>query len=234
MLKFHSMNNVVIVGASRGIGLELTRIFSRLADFNVIALSRNIENLKIEFSSRKNVSVHCFNLEGNVHQQLSAIPFPKDGINYLVNNAGNLLKSRFEDISPQDFEKVFQINAIGVMQTVQSLLPKFDKNFCHIVNISSMGAFQGSVKFPGLIAYGASKAAICNFTELFAVEYAHSSIKMNCLCLGAVETEMFNEAFPGFSAPITANEMASFIVDFTINNGKFMNGKILPVSLSTP
>jgi NAD(P)-dependent dehydrogenase (short-subunit alcohol dehydrogenase family) len=104
----------------------------------------------------------------------------------------------------------------------------------HIVNISSMGGFQGTVKFPGLAAYSSSKAALVNFTELFAEEYKETSIKMNCLCLGAVQTEMLEQAFPGYVAPTSPSDMASYIVDFSFNGSKYFNGKILPVSSTTP
>jgi hypothetical protein len=57
---------------------------------------------------------------------------------------------------------------------------------------------------------------------------------MNCLCLGAAQTEMLEAAFPGYQAPVSAAEMAEFIGDFALNGSRWMNGKILPVSLSTP
>jgi NAD(P)-dependent dehydrogenase (short-subunit alcohol dehydrogenase family) len=104
----------------------------------------------------------------------------------------------------------------------------------HIVNISAIGGFQGSVKFAGLAAYSTSKAAVCSFTELFAEEYKDTSIKMNCLCLGAAQTEMLEEAFPGYEAPVSAEKMAEYITDFALNADQWMNGKIIPVSLSTP
>jgi NAD(P)-dependent dehydrogenase (short-subunit alcohol dehydrogenase family) len=90
------------------------------------------------------------------------------------------------------------------------------------------------MKFAGLSAYSTSKAALCSFTELFAEEYKNSTIRMNCLCLGAVQTEMLEEAFPGYIAPVLPDQMAKFIVNFAENNADFMNGKIIPVSLSNP
>jgi NAD(P)-dependent dehydrogenase (short-subunit alcohol dehydrogenase family) len=104
----------------------------------------------------------------------------------------------------------------------------------HIVNVSSIGGVQGSIKFPGLTAYSTSKAALCSFTELFAEEYKDSSVRMNCLALGAAQTEMLEEAFPGYVAPVSAEKMAEFIVQFALTGHKWMNGKIIPVSLSTP
>src|SRR5690554_5113331 len=123
---------------------------------------------------------------------------------------------------------------VGVMHATQYMVPKMIEKGGHIVNISTMGAFQGSVKFPGLSAYSTSKAGITSFTELFAEEYKDTKIKMNCLCLGAAQTEMLEEAFPGLKAPVSAAEIAEFIVDFAYNAPRFFNGKILPVSSTTP
>ena len=104
----------------------------------------------------------------------------------------------------------------------------------HVVIISSMGGIQGSVKFPGLSAYSSSKAAVINLTELLAEEYKESGPSFNVLALGAVQTEMLQEAFPGYKAPTTPSEMARFIGDFAFTGNKFFNGKILQVSNSTP
>jgi NAD(P)-dependent dehydrogenase (short-subunit alcohol dehydrogenase family) len=123
---------------------------------------------------------------------------------------------------------------IGVMESIQCLLPKMNPAGTHIVNISSMGGFQGSMKFAGLSAYSTSKAALCSFTELFAEEYKETNIKMNCLCLGAVQTEMLEQAFPGYQAPLNPKQMAEFITDFSLNAQRYLNGKIIPVSLTNP
>ena len=104
----------------------------------------------------------------------------------------------------------------------------------HVVNISSMGGFQGSLKFAGLSAYSTSKAALCSFTELFSEEYKDTKIVMNCLCLGAVQTEMLREAFPGYEAPHQPEETAKYIADFLFTGYRFFRGKILPLSISNP
>jgi NAD(P)-dependent dehydrogenase (short-subunit alcohol dehydrogenase family) len=104
----------------------------------------------------------------------------------------------------------------------------------HIVNIASMGGFQGSSKYKGLSYYSASKAALACLTECLATEFQESKIKVNCLALGAVQTEMFEAAFPGNKAPVKAHEMAEFIADFALKGHKFFNGKILPVATNNP
>jgi NAD(P)-dependent dehydrogenase (short-subunit alcohol dehydrogenase family) len=104
----------------------------------------------------------------------------------------------------------------------------------HIINISSMGGVQGSIKFPGLSSYSSAKAALGVLTECLAEEFKESNIRFNTLALGSVQTEMLEAAFPGYTAPLKPMEMAIFIKDFAERGGNFFNGKILPVSLSTP
>jgi len=225
---------IVIVGASRGIGKELVLRFSQDTNNRVIAMSRNGEKLKQNFSGISNVK--CLEIDLNsadLSARVKSQYYDFTKIDVLVNNAGYLVNKPFQEITSEDFTTSYQINVIGVMQTVQALLPKMNHG-AHIVNISSMGGFQGSVKFPGLTAYSTSKAALCSFTELFAEEHKDSFIKMNCLCLGAVRTEMLEEAFPGYEVPMTASKMAEYIVDFSLNAHQWMNGKIIPLSLTTP
>lgn len=225
---------IVVVGASRGIGKAMVDQFAQVSEYRVIAIARNKEKLIANFQQFSNVT--CIEIDLNstdLIQNVKSAFCDIQKIDILINNAGYLVNKPFTEITAQDFTQSYQINVIGVMQTVQALLPKIE-NGGHIVNISSIGGFQGSVKFPGLTAYSTSKAALCSFTELFAEEHKDGNVKMNCLCLGAVQTEMLNEAFPGYEVDMSPEKMAHYIVDFSLNADQWMNGKIIPVSLSTP
>lgn len=229
-----TFKTIVIVGASRGIGKELVLQFAQNSSHQVIAIARNLEKLASNFGHLTNVKSYSIDLaDANVREKVSVALNTIDNIDILINNAGYLVNKPFTEITPLDFTVSYQVNVIGVMETVQALLPKMQSG-AHIVNISSMGGFQGSAKFAGLTAYSTSKAALCSFTELFAEEHKETNIKMNCLCLGAVQTEMLEEAFPGYIAPLSPGKMAEFIVDFSLSAHQWMNGKIVPVSLSTP
>lgn len=223
---------IIVVGASRGIGKALVDLLAQNPEHQIYALSRDIKQLNTNFKSFKNVICAEFDLENSVVQQLQTIFNTEIQIDILINNAGWLINKNFDKISHAEFMKSYQINVIGVMETCQFFVSRMKKS--HIVNISSMGGFQGSMKFPGLAAYSSSKAALCNFTELFAEEFKSTDIRMNCLCIGAVQTEMLEEAFPGYKAQVSPVEMASYIADFALNKSTLMNGKIIPVSLSTP
>lgn len=225
---------IVVVGASRGIGKAIVELLAQDETHEILALSRNVERMQQAFQAFKNVKSSAFDLANGVKAQALECfaDFPR--IDILINNAGKLVTKPFELLSHEDMLDCYQTNVIGVMETVQAAVPKMQGAGGHIVNISSMGGFQGSMKFSGLAAYSTSKAALCSFTELFAEEYKETKLTMNCLCLGAAQTEMLNEAFPGYEAPVSAEKMAEFIVDFSLKANQWMNGKIIPVSLSNP
>ena len=154
-------------------------------------------------------------------------------VDVLVNNAGALLNKPFAETSISDFEYVYKTNVFGVAEMTRVVIPFMTKE-SHVVTVSSMGGVQGSMKFPGLAAYSSSKGAVITLTELLAEEYKETGPSFNVLALGAVQTEMLEEAFPGYIAPTTAKEMAEYIADFSLNGQKYYNGKLLQVSNSTP
>ncbi|MEP7265115.1 MAG: SDR family oxidoreductase, partial [Bacteroidota bacterium] len=156
-------------------------------------------------------------------------------IDVLINNAGALVNKPFEQITMDDLQQCYLVNVFAPYLLIQHLLPLLKAaSLAHVVNISSMGGFQGVQKFPGLSAYSSSKAALVNVTECLAEELKTTNVRINCLCLGAVTTEMLTEAFPGYQAPVTAAAMGDFIAKFALQNQEFMHGKIIPVALSTP
>ena len=225
--------SIVVVGASRGIGCEIVKQLAENSDNTILALSRNVLKMESEFAEFGNVSCEKLDLASETVKTDCEVLFGGlTAIDVLINNAGFLINKPFTELTREEIQASYDVNVFGVMETVQAALSKM--SIGHIVNISSIGGFQGSVKFPGLTAYSTSKAALCSFTELFAEEYKDTSIKMNCLCLGAAQTEMLEEAFPGYEAPVNAEKMAEYIVDFSLNGDQWFNGKIIPVSLSTP
>lgn len=224
--------NIIITGTSRGIGYELVQLFAK-AGHNVLALSRN--NKTVEALNLKNVTALSFDLSNkNDYKKIETwIKTNWQQVNVLINNAGTLINKPFSATSMDDFEAVYKTNVFGVAELTRTVLP-FTKKESHVVTISSMGGVQGSMKFPGLAAYSSSKAAVITLTELLAEEYKETGPSFNVLALGAVQTEMLEEAFPGYKASTSALEMARYIFDFSLNGNKYYNGKLLQVSNSTP
>ncbi|MEY3049370.1 MAG: hypothetical protein RL365_1408 [Bacteroidota bacterium] len=225
---------IVVCGTSRGIGKAILSYLSNDPQLHVVALSRNVTELSEIYKGNKQVTVLPFDLSLAVDAQLKQHFTGITEVHGLINNAGYLEQGAAETLAIEAYHRCMQTNFFGPVALVQWLFPQLKAGKAHVVNISTMGAFQGSVKFPGLSAYAASKAAITNFTEVFAEEQKDSGIRMNCLCLGAVNTEMLRDAFPGYVAPVSAEEMGAYIAEFTLRSGLVFNGKILPVSSSTP
>ena len=226
------MKNIVITGTSRGIGFELAKQFAEKGH-QVLALSRNTIPLK-EYN-HKNITVISIDLSDN-SEMYKVSDFIKNNwkkVDILINNAGKLINKPFIETTKQDFISVYSVNVFGLAELVKLLLPSFSDT-SHVINISSIGGIAGSSKFPGLSAYSSSKAALNVLTEMLYEEFKTSGPVVNTLALGAVQTEMLEEAFPGYKAPLSSAEMANYIYDFSIKGHKYYNGKILPVSISNP
>ncbi|NJM78469.1 MAG: SDR family oxidoreductase [Flavobacterium sp.] len=225
------MKNIIITGTSRGIGYELALQFAN-EGHQVLAISRKTQKALIE---HKNIT--CLPIDISDEKQLAQVDKlinqSLKKVDILINNAGALINKPFEQITMEDFEQVYKVNVFAVAQLTQICIP-FMQNGSHSVTISSMGGIQGSMKFPGLVAYSSSKGAVITLSEVLAEEYKEKGIAFNVLALGAVNTEMLQEAFPGYEAPLSAKEMANYIYNFALTGNKFYNGKVLQVSSSTP
>lgn len=224
--------NIIITGTSRGIGFELVHVLANQGH-NVLALSRNaqpVSNLHFD-----NIESFAFDLSKKEDYKKVEAYVAKEWkhVDILINNAGALLNKPFAETTIEDFEHVYRTNVFGVAEMTRCVLP-FMKKESHVVTISSIGGVQGSVKFPGLSAYSSSKGAVVTLTELLAEEYKETGPSFNVLALGAVQTEMLEEAFPGYQAPTSALDMAKYIAEFSLNGNKYYNGKMLQVANSTP
>lgn len=226
------MANIIITGTSRGIGFEMARLFANNGH-QVLALSRN--DSSIVSLRHKNITSFSFDItaEKDLMKLDKYLDTQWDKVDILINNAGKLLNKPFLETEAKEFEEVYNVNVFGVVNLTKLVLPRMAKDG-HVVTISSMGGVQGSLKFPGLSAYSSSKAAVITLTELWAEEFKETGPSFNVLALGAVQTEMLEEAFPGYKAPTTALEMAAYIKEFALTGHKMFNGKLLQVSNSTP
>lgn len=225
------MKNIIITGTSRGIGYELALQFAK-AGHNVLAISRKTPQALIE-----NSNITCLSVDLGEEEDLqNIVDFLENTwkkVDIIIHNAGSLLHKPFEQITSNEFENIYKVNVFGVAALTRICIPYLEKG-SHVVTISSMGGIQGSMKFAGLSAYSSSKGAVIALSELLAEEYKEKGIAFNVLALGAVNTEMLQEAFPGYQAPISASEMANYIFDFALTGNKYYNGKVLQVSSTTP
>jgi NAD(P)-dependent dehydrogenase (short-subunit alcohol dehydrogenase family) len=229
-----TIKHILIIGASRGIGAELVKILAQNELNQIFAFSRNLEAMEENFSALRNVKSFALDLnDADVKNTFSSQIEEISTIDVLIYNAGFLVNKPFLELTREEIQTSYQINVLSAFEIFQAAIPKFTKN-AHIVSISSMGGFQGTVKFAGLSSYSTPKAALVSLTELLAEEFKDTDWAFNCLALGAAQTEMLEAAFPGYQAPVSAADMAEFIADFSLNGNRFIRGKVVPVSLSTP
>jgi 3-oxoacyl-[acyl-carrier protein] reductase len=230
---------ILITGASKGIGYEMVKHFSQNSSNLIIAVSRNIDSLSklVKEKNTHGILPIKADITNSLHLKkiVSTVMLLGLHLDILINNAGELVNKPFEKITIKELQSVYNTNVFAPFQLIQLLLPLLQsKNKSHIVNIGSMGGFQGSAKFAGLSAYSSSKTALSGLTECLAEELKSKNISVNCLALGAVQTEMLSKAFPKYKAPIKAKEMAEFICSFALTGHAYFNGKIIPVSSTNP
>ncbi|MBI5009807.1 MAG: SDR family oxidoreductase [Bacteroidia bacterium] len=228
--------NIIVNGGTRGIGRELVLKLSQDSANKIIVTGRNEKLLKSFTTVSDNIHAVQMDLASpikNYNVLLDNIKKHFTSIDTLINNAGLLIAKPFMETSEKDAREILETNFLGPALLIQNLKTFMSKG-SHIINIVSMGGFQGSAKFNGLSYYSAAKAALSCLSECLASEFSSSEICVNSLALGAVQTEMLEEAFPGYKAPVTAEEMADFIAYFAIKGHKFFNGKVIPVAVSTP
>jgi len=234
---------IMITGASKGIGASLALSLTG-SGHTVLMVSRNrkrLEDLVVQCNESGNQQLayalpfdltDIYDLEEEFLSQVKGISTTIDA---LVNNAGQLIRKPFSETQTGEARTLFEANFFAPAALIRLVLPMMkESGLKHVVNVTSMAGFQGSGKFSGLSYYSASKAALSALTECLAEEFKEDRIKINALAPGAVQTEMLAEAFPGYSAPLSPGQMAEFMQWFVLEGSKFFNGKVLPVSLSTP
>ncbi len=233
--------NIIVTGASAGIGYEVVKVLAEDSTNKIFAVARNkqaLEKLKDECLAMHANQIHVISADlssDDLYEKvIPQIEKQFDCVDVLINNAATIVNKPIQQISDSDLEYVYRVNVFSVYKLIRELIPLFSKSKSHIVNISSMGGVQGSAKFKGLSVYSSSKGAIAILTECLAEELKDLNIAVNCLALGAVQTEMLERAFPGYNAPLSAAQMATYIARFSTTAQEFLNGKIIPVSLTTP
>lgn len=223
--------NVIITGTSSGIGFELVKLFSE-KNHNVLAISRNNNALRtLNLAGVMPIDLDL--TESEHYNSLDKYLSSFKNIDILINNAGYLINKPFEETTLKDFQDVYSTNVFSVAMLTKKIIG-FMSESSNVVNISSVGGVQGSMKFAGLSAYSSSKAALNILTEMLAEEYKDRKIHFNSLALGSVETKMLKKAFPDFKASTSAIEMANYIYQFSVDGYMFLNGKIVSVSSTTP
>lgn len=228
--------NIIINGGTKGIGRETVLKLAAQPDFKLLVTGRDSVLLKELADTHSNISPVVFDLsEFDMYSAnlLNIISAEFLTIDIMINMAGLLIPKPFMEVTEKESRLMMETNFFGPSSAIRLVKP-FMPYGSHIVNISSMGGYQGSSKYKGLAYYSASKAAISCLTECLAAEFSDDGISVNCLALGSVQTEMLSLAFPGYKAPVSSKDMGEFIADFALKGHRVFNGKVLPVAVTNP
>jgi NAD(P)-dependent dehydrogenase (short-subunit alcohol dehydrogenase family) len=228
--------NIIINGGTKGIGREVVNCLSQDIGNQILVTGRNIKalnDISRQFKNVKSVPLDMYLFDSQSDGFTDVVSSHFSQVDILINLAGFLIAKEFIDFTNEEARIIMETNFFGPASLIRVIKPLMPSG-SHIVNISSMGGFQGSIKYRGLSYYSASKSALACLTECLANEFTEYGIRVNCLALGSVQTNMLEEAFPDYKAPVNAKEMAEFISNFALTGHKFFNGKILPVAVGNP
>jgi NAD(P)-dependent dehydrogenase (short-subunit alcohol dehydrogenase family) len=205
-MKLHG-RKALITGSDTGIGLEIGREFAQQgADvvFHYVQDDSAVTAAVEEASSlgRKSTAFRADfnNLDEAVGLAERAVAF-LGTVNCLVNNAGVTFNRPFIQVSPRQFEAMFNINFRAqyfiTQEVVQQLLRRGEPGV--VCNVSSIHALQGA---PEHSLYAATKGAILSYTRSLAVELAHRGIRVNSIAPGWVTVENYFQSIPGFTEEV--------------------------------
>ena len=188
------MQNVLITGASGGIGSACAKIFAENGFRVFVHYNKNKEKAfsvcdLLKQGGADAVPMHADLTDSvQVGKMFDEIAAHYGSIDVLINNAGIAQQKLFTDITEAEWDNLFNVNVKGMYLCTKLALPSMiNKKSGSIVNISSMWGITGA---SCEVHYSAAKAAVIGFTKALAKEVGPSGIRVNCIAPGAVYTEM--------------------------------------------
>lgn len=234
------MKNVLITGASRGIGKACAEKFLSLG-YRVFVNFNKSEKEALILSHNLNVVLVKFDVSdfNQVKEKIDFIEKNYGSLDVLVNNAGISLPQKIlTDVTEQEWDNIFNVNIKGIFNVTKAVLPQMiNKKKGSIINISSMwGVTGGSCEVP----YSASKAAIIGFSKALAKEVGLSGIRVNSIAPGVINTDMNNnlsdedldllkEETPLFKIG-NAEDVANTVLFLAEDNSSFITGEVINVN----
>ena len=188
MISFKN-KNILITGASGGIGRELVKKFVSL-EGNVMGTGTNAEKLDKLKKEYPNIKVKKFNIaeHAGIETFIENVSLELGGIDVLVNNAGVNKDNLSIRMSDEEWNKVIDINLTSTFLLSKNAIKRMlKKKYGRIVNITSVVGHTGNL---GQSNYSASKAAIIGMSKSLATEYAKKNITINCVSPGFIVSDM--------------------------------------------
>jgi len=203
----------IVTGAGRGIGRAIAQKLAEAGARIVVAdiHSRNAQNTAKALDKKFGSSMACrvdVSDERSVEFLIEKTVKAFGKVDFLVNNAGIMFRTRISDISAEEWDQVIRVNLTGPFLCVKAVLPEMKKNrFGRIVNISSSAG--RSVSTLGGVHYTASKAGLLGMTRALAKEVAPFGITVNAVCPGLIDTRMVKKS-------TSKKELEEFLESFPI------------------
>ena len=188
MISFKN-KNIIVTGATGGIGNELVKKFISLGG-NVLGTGTNnekLDSLKKKFS---NIKIKKFDISDHskIEDFINDSVLELGGLDVLVNNAGKNMDNLSLRMKEEEWKRVIDINLTSTFLLTKHSIKKMLKNkFGRIVNITSVVGHTGNL---GQSNYAASKAGIIGMSKSLAIEYAKKNITINCVSPGFIATDM--------------------------------------------
>lgn len=182
------MKTVLVTGGTRGIGLGIAETFLQKGYTVYVTYSKDEQDAELAKSKGCKVIKADVSNETQVLQAFESI----GSLDILINNAGVALVKQIQDISYEEYNRLFAVNMGGTFLCSREATKKMlEKGDGLIVNISSV---WGEVGASCESVYAASKAAVLGFTKSLAKELGYSGIRVNAVSPGMIDTKM-NEHF---------------------------------------
>ena len=188
MINFKN-KNILITGASGGIGNELVKKFVSLGA-NILGSGTKTEKLELIKKQYPNIKVKKFDIANHsgIEEFIDSVSLELGGLDVLINNAGINLDNLSIRMKVEEWKKVIDINLTSTFLLSKYAIKKMLKNkFGRIVNITSVVGHVGNL---GQSNYSASKAGIIGMSKSLAIEYAKKNITVNCVSPGFIVSDM--------------------------------------------
>ena len=188
MINFKN-KNILITGASGGIGNELVKKFVSLGA-NILGSGTKTEKLELIKKQYPNIKVKKFDIANHsgIEEFIDSVSLELGGLDVLINNAGINLDNLSIRMKVEEWKKVIDINLTSTFLLSKYAIKKMLKNrFGRIVNITSVVGHVGNLGQPN---YSASKAGIIGMSKSLAIEYAKKNITVNCVSPGFIVSDM--------------------------------------------
>lgn len=190
--------NIIITGASGGIGAEIARLCAA-SGANLALLARSIDKLgqlQKELQQRYQAKISVYQLDvsdtDQVKEIFAAIFQEFNQIDILVNNAGFGVFREAHEATIEQIKGMFNVNVVGLMACTSMVLPKMrERRFGHIINIASQA---GKIATPKSSVYSATKHAVLGYTNSLRMELADYNVQVTSVNPGPIATNFFNIA----------------------------------------